>query len=364
MSLIKAKGVDICVHNGDVDFDILKAYGVQFVMIGMGDRFHENVRKAEAAGMPWGAYYYTYSLSAAEDEQELQKILSRLEGLRPTYPIALDVEDADKYKINRGGWNFQNVNRNAKYILEGLEAAGYYPMLYTGFEEIENYLSEDIWRKYDMCFAHWASKCGYTGDNLGIWQYGGETNVLEENFIPGVGKIDKDFCYKDYPTIIKSGGYNGWSKDSGEPEPEPEPEPDSDAPALPPDAPTVATVQTWLNDNYNAGLTVDGIYGRLTKAALVKALQTELNRQCDTGLVVDGIFGPCTKAAIFNVGAGRQGNITRALQGLLICTGFNPGGFTGYFGAGTEAAVREFQYRAGLTVDGVAGKATFAALFG
>lgn len=376
MSLIKAKGVDICVHNGDVDFEILKAYGVQFVMIGMGDRFHENVRKAEAAGMPWGAYYYTYSLSAAEDEQELQKILSRLEGLRPTYPIALDVEDADKYKINRGGWNFQNVNRNAKYILEGLEAAGYYPMLYTGFEEIENYISEDIWRKYDMWFAHWASKCGYTGDNLGIWQYGGETNVLEENFIPGVGKIDKDFCYKDYPTIIKSGGYNGWSKDSGEPAPEPtpepepeptpepEPEPDSDAPALPPSAPTVATVQTWLNDNYNAGLTVDGIYGRLTKAALVKALQTELNRQCDAGLVVDGIFGPCTKAAVFNVGVGRQGNITRVLQGLLICNGFNPGGFTGYFGAGTEAAVREFQYRAGLTVDGVAGKATFAALFG
>ena len=113
MSLIKAKGVDICVHKGDVDFDILKAYGVQFVMIGMGDRFHENVRKAEAAGMPWGAYYYTYSLSTAEDEQELQKILSRLEGLRPTYPIALDVEDAGDYKKKRGGWYQSTENRRA-----------------------------------------------------------------------------------------------------------------------------------------------------------------------------------------------------------------------------------------------------------
>ena len=128
--------------------------------------------------------------------------------------------------------------------------------------------------------------------------------------------------------------------------------------------PTVATVQTWLNENYNAGLAVDGIYGRMTKAALVRALQTELNRQCNAGLTVDGIFGRRTKAAIFNVGAGRQGNITRILQGLLICSGFNPGGFTGFFGAGTEAAVREFQYRAGLEVDGVAGKATFAALCG
>ena len=82
--------------------------------------------------------------------------------------------------------------------------------------------------------------------------------------------------------------------------------------------PTVATVQTWLNDNYNAGLAVDGIYGRLTKAALVKALQTELNRQCGAGLTVDGIFGPCTKAAIFAVGAGRQGNITRVLQSHVI----------------------------------------------
>ena len=61
-----------------------------------------------------------------------------------------------------------------------------------------------------LFFAHWASKCGYTGDNLGIWQYGGETNVIESNSIDGVGVIDKNRCYRDYPTVIKAGGFNAY----------------------------------------------------------------------------------------------------------------------------------------------------------
>ena len=137
------KGVDISGANGNVDFAMLKRNGISFVMINLGNNFADNVKKAEAAGMHWGAYYYTYSLNAAEDKEELNKILGRLAGKKPTYPVAIDVEDADGYKKRNGGWNYSNVNRNAKYLLEGLAKAGYYPMIYTGFEEIENYLSKD-----------------------------------------------------------------------------------------------------------------------------------------------------------------------------------------------------------------------------
>ena len=62
--VIKAAGVDISGANGDVDFEMLKRNGFTFVMINLGNLFADNVRKAEAAGIPWGAYYYTYSLSA------------------------------------------------------------------------------------------------------------------------------------------------------------------------------------------------------------------------------------------------------------------------------------------------------------
>lgn len=220
--IANTKGVDISYWNGDIDLSKVKAAGYKWVMIRCGfgndkydnddSRFEANVKKAEALGMPWGAYFYTYSLSADQDKSELNHILRLLKGKKPTMPIAIDVEDADGYKSRNGGWNYSNVNRNAKYLLEGLAKNGYYPMLYTGFEEIENYISKDVWQKYDMWFAHWAKKCGYTGGNLSMWQYGGETNLIESNSIPGVGTIDKDMVYKDYPTIIKNGGYNGYTK--------------------------------------------------------------------------------------------------------------------------------------------------------
>lgn len=339
------KGVDISGANGDVDFEMLKRNGISFVMINLGNNFADNVRKTEAAGMPWGAYYYTYSLSAEEDKQELDKILSRLSGKRPTYPVAIDVEDGDNYKRNHGGWNYANVNRNAKYLLEGLANAGYYPMLYTGFEEIENYIDESVWRKYDMWWAQWSTKCGYPGGNLGMWQFGGEVNYICSPYIEGE-IFDQNYVYKDYPTIIKNGGYNNWG----------------DSPA--PSAPTVQDVQKWLNSTFDAGLDVDGICGRATKKALVAGLQAVLNDRFNAGLEVDGIFGAKTKAAVRNLSKGSKGGYPSILQALLICNGYTSCGFDGYFGSETEAAVREFQSGNALETDGIAGKETFEALCG
>ena len=163
--------------------------------------------------MPWGAYYYTYSLSPEEDKQELEKILSRLSGKKPTLPIAIDIEDGDGYKARNGGWNRENVSRNARYLLGGLKKAGFYPMIYTGFEEIENLIDRDIYMSVDMWWAQWATRCEYPENNLGMWQFGGETNYICSPYIEGE-IFDQNYAYKDYPTIIKQGGYNGWTPEN------------------------------------------------------------------------------------------------------------------------------------------------------
>lgn len=120
---------------------------------------------------------------------------------------------------------------------------------------------------------------------------------------------------------------------------------------------TVAEVQSWLNSNFGSDLAVDNSYGRLTKAALVKALQRTLG-----GLDVDGSFGNLTRAKVKVLKKGSTGTLVKILQALLVCNGYSSAYVDGDFGSGTDSAVRSYQGSKGLAVDGEAGKNTFSVL--
>ena len=220
MSLVGKKGVDISSLNGNVSIEAIKKAGYDFVMIRCGygsdlkmqddTQFENNVRKCEAAGVPWGAYLYSYALSTADAQSEVKHVLRLLKGKRPTLPVAIDMEDGDGYKERHGGMTYSNINNVCKTFVEGVRAAGYYPMIYTGLEEINNYISSEVLNSCDLWFAQWWKVPQYYGNNMGMWQYGGETNYLECNSIPGIGTIDKYVSFKDYPMPIVIGGYNNW----------------------------------------------------------------------------------------------------------------------------------------------------------
>ena len=91
------------------------------------------------------------------------------------------------------------------------------------------------------------------------------------------------------------------------------------------------------------------------------------------GLVVDGIAGPQTRRAFGRLGrplfgrrAIRRGYVgwdVSVLQFLLRRRGFHPGGIDGHFGMRTDRAVRRYQDRVRLVVDGIAGTATLGSLY-
>jgi murein DD-endopeptidase MepM/ murein hydrolase activator NlpD len=110
---------------------------------------------------------------------------------------------------------------------------------------------------------------------------------------------------------------------------------------------------------------VDGISGPWTEQA-VRSFQSS------RGLTVDGVAGPETRRALGRRGrpslgarpmqSGDRGWDVAALQFLLSGRGFGPGSFDGGFGPNTATAVRRFQNAARLSVHGIAGSATLAAL--
>ena len=183
MNLKGKKGVDISSLNGNVSIEKIKDAGYDFVMIRCGygsdlavqddSQFENNVRKCEAAGVPWGAYLYSYAVNTDDAKSEARHVIRLLKNKKP-------------------------------------KKAGYYPMLYSALSWLNGKLNDpSLLDNYDIWVAQWNSACDYRG-SYGMWQYGGEVNYLESNSIPGVGTVDKDKCYKDYPTIIKEGGWNNW----------------------------------------------------------------------------------------------------------------------------------------------------------
>ena len=192
------KGVDISEHNGSVNFSTLKNNGVEFAIIRLGygsnytnqddKRFAENVKKVEAAGMPWGAYLYSYAKNTSMAKSEAEHALRLLKGKTPLYGVWYDVEDPQLSGVD--------VVATSQTFCDAMEDAGYYAGIYASLSWLNGSLNSSKLDKYDKWVAQWNSSCTYK-KAYGIWQYTDKLVIGGKNF-------DGNWAYKDYPSIIKA----------------------------------------------------------------------------------------------------------------------------------------------------------------
>lgn len=214
---IVAYGIDVSEHQGTgFNFQNLKNSGYSYVILRCGFvtrkdyRFEEYYAAAKAAGLNVGVYFYSYASTPAEASYEADCCLSYIQGKKFEYPVYFDFEDGSARSYN-GALAQQICNA----FLSKIEAAGYLPGLYGYASWLDpNYgawvPTASICSKWECWMANYYNgspvnvKSANYPSTYGMYQY------TSSNYVNGVGPLDTNMCYKDYPSIVKTYHFNGY----------------------------------------------------------------------------------------------------------------------------------------------------------
>lgn len=202
---ISELGVDLSEMQGEIDFEKLKAAGVDFVILRVGGRYYSeeggiyaddsfsaNYDKAKAAGLKVGAYFFSQATTPEEAKEEAQFALDQVGGRALDYPIAFDWENIDSDAARTDDVYGDTLTEMAKAFCDTVEAAGYRSMVYaSSFQMFKSYDFETM-KDYSFWLADYRDFPNMYYD-FTMWQYS------KEGVIDGVdGTVDLDICFKPY----------------------------------------------------------------------------------------------------------------------------------------------------------------------
>lgn len=210
---ILAYGVDVSSWQYDIDWKKVKADGIDFAILRVGTTkgkdtyFEQNYKNAKAAGIELGAYFYTYADTVEEAEADAEMVLNWLDEKQFEYPIYYDMEDSVQLA---SGMTTKLRTKMCEAFCDKLKEENWCVGIYSNANWLKNYLDEStLSSKYEMWLASWRDSGNPEkdySDKYGMWQY---TNVGK---VDGIStNVDRNVVYREYPEIIKNGGYNGYA---------------------------------------------------------------------------------------------------------------------------------------------------------
>lgn len=207
-------GIDVSKWQG-ANFDFNKAKTkdkVEFVVLRgaysvyKDTQFENYYAKCKALNLPVGVYHYSMATTVEEAKAEAKYLHDNvLKGKQFELPIYIDVEDKVQLVLPKA-----LLTAIVKTWCEYLESKKYYVGIYAGKYQLNNNIYDDQLKRYTHWIPMWGKTCTYEDKSvLGMWQFGGDTNVLRSNKIAGV-VVDQNYMYVDFPTIIKKNKLNGF----------------------------------------------------------------------------------------------------------------------------------------------------------
>lgn len=197
------KGIDLSRYQGDVDWSLVAADGVDYAMIRVGirgygtgeividDTLDANMQGASANGVDIGAYFFTQAISREEAIEEANAVIEALAPYHITYPVAIDVEDVNDSEARTANLTAAQRTEYVIAFCETLKAAGYTPMIYGNLKTFCDMLDMEQLNDYEKWFAFYDTYV-YFPYEIGMWQY------TDSGVVNGIdGKVDLNITFTD-----------------------------------------------------------------------------------------------------------------------------------------------------------------------
>ena len=158
--------IDVSEHQGPINFNKVKASGVRTVIIRAGygtsnvDKyFYSNIKKAKAAGMRIGIYWFSYAYNNSMAAQEAKFCLRVIRKYSINLPVYYDWEYDSMNKANRKG-HYPGRNEITEMtrtfcntITKGGRRAGWYFNLHY----LNSYYTPSRLKGFSTWYAYWGS---------------------------------------------------------------------------------------------------------------------------------------------------------------------------------------------------------------
>ena len=160
-------GIDISEFQGDINWTKVKNDGIKFAFIRCGGRgytkgtcyedkkFGQNVKRAQAAGVKVGVYFFSQAITVAEAVEEASLTIAMCKDYNIDLPVVMDWETGSGYRTQplKGELFAQVIDAYCFMI----KKSGYTPCVYLCTDDINNRLgkySGQILGKYKLWYAY------------------------------------------------------------------------------------------------------------------------------------------------------------------------------------------------------------------
>ena len=228
---VTAQGIDVSEHQGRINWDAVKASGIDFAILRVGFgapsfggrvdyQFNRNISECERLGIPYGVYIYSYAWDDQQAADEASMVINCLSGHNPRLPVYYDLEDNSIIADGRQA----GLASRAQVFCNSISAAGFKPGIYANLNWFNSILTDSVFKSssWDHWIAQYNPRCDYTG-NYSFWQYSSSGKVSGIN-----GNVDMNYAYVDvslYYWQLKDGtwyyatadgkAYTGWLRLGG-----------------------------------------------------------------------------------------------------------------------------------------------------